>query len=140
VRKTGTEKVVCGDQLLVFTHNDEPLEETGVQVPAGTVRPGEDPAAAAVREVREETGLDAAVLRKLGVSTYDLSPFRFEIATRHFFLLAVDCPAVARRWQAGEPDPDDGGPGHRWECWWLPLSSAHVLAGGLGSMVGALYP
>ncbi len=92
-----------------------------------------------MREVREETGLDAAVLRKLGVSTYDLSPLRFEIATRHPFLLEVDCSTVAERWQAGEADPDDGGPARRWECWWLPLSSAHVLAGGLGSMVGALY-
>jgi len=42
-------------RLLVFTHRDYP--EAGVQVPAGTVEPGEAVEAALVREIREETGL-----------------------------------------------------------------------------------
>src|SRR5215207_5415661 len=40
--------------LLVFTHADFP--DAGVQVPAGTIRQGERPDLAAVREVFEETG------------------------------------------------------------------------------------
>lgn len=144
VAKSASRKAVCyvvyHERLLVFTHVDIPLEVTGIQVPAGTVRAAEDPAAAAVREVREETGLKASVIRRLGTDTYDYSPLRFEIATRHFFLLAPDSPSqLQERWEAAENDPEHGGGARRWECWWMPLDQAHVLAGGLGSRVGALY-
>ncbi|WP_210250507.1 NUDIX domain-containing protein [Arthrobacter yangruifuii] len=64
---TPVRKVVCyavqQGHLLVFTHKDVPLEITGVQVPAGTIRPGEEAAAAAVRELHEETGRSGRVLR-----------------------------------------------------------------------------
>ncbi len=45
-----------GDELLVFDH---PLQEGGsmVQVPAGTIEPGEEPEDAVVRELLEETGV-----------------------------------------------------------------------------------
>ncbi|MBD0740506.1 NUDIX hydrolase [Streptomyces sp. CBMA29] len=36
------------------------------QFPAGEIEPGESPQAAAVRETREETGLDVAAVRLLG--------------------------------------------------------------------------
>jgi 8-oxo-dGTP pyrophosphatase MutT (NUDIX family) len=42
-------------EVLVFVHRDYP--EAGVQVPAGTVEPGEDVTAAAHRELVEESGL-----------------------------------------------------------------------------------
>ncbi|MFE7491427.1 NUDIX domain-containing protein [Kitasatospora sp. NPDC057541] len=55
-----------------------------MQVPAGSVRPGEAPEAAALREAREETGLtDVTIVRKLGETEYDISPYRFEIQHRH---------------------------------------------------------
>lgn len=144
VQKTTSRKavgyVVQNDRLLVFTHLDVPLDVTGIQVPAGTVRADEEPAAAAVREVREETGLKASVIRRLGTDTYDYSPLRFEVATRYFFLLAPDHPSeVQERWDASEENPEHGGGIRRWECWWMPLGQAHVLAGGLGSRIGALY-
>ncbi|WP_347319558.1 NUDIX domain-containing protein [Rossellomorea sp. RS05] len=41
-------------QVLVFQH---PILEAGVQIPKGTVQDGEDPEAAVVREMIEETGL-----------------------------------------------------------------------------------
>jgi len=91
------EKVVCyvvnAGRLLVFTHLAHPLTETGVQVPAGTIERGEDPAAAAERETLEETGLSARVVKKLGIATYDLAPARNEVAQRTFFQLELNGPA-----------------------------------------------
>ncbi len=53
------EKVVClvldGARVLVFDHQDTPA--AGVQLPAGGVATGKTPAAAAIRELREEFGL-----------------------------------------------------------------------------------
>jgi 8-oxo-dGTP diphosphatase len=52
-------------ELLLF----DVVEEPGYEriVPGGGVEPGETPAEAGVREVREETGLDVRVVRELGV-------------------------------------------------------------------------
>jgi 8-oxo-dGTP pyrophosphatase MutT (NUDIX family) len=69
--KVNASKVVCyivrDGQLLVFRHADYDLEQVGLQVPAGSIRPGESPEDAALREAREETGLSQfSVVRKLG--------------------------------------------------------------------------
>lgn len=147
--KMRTEKVVCyivqDSRIVTFTHDAVPLEETGVQVPAGTIRPSETPELAALREAQEETGLsDLRIVRALGVAEYDISPYRHEIMRRHFFELTTDTP-VGEPWCAGEPDsehpePGHGGDGPAWTCRWTPLQQAHVLSGGLGAMIGSLIP
>lgn len=140
------EKVVCyvihAGHLLVLTHDAMPLVRTGVQVPAGSIEAGETAAAAAERELLEETGRPGRVVRALGVERYDLRPTRDEIAVRRFLVMrpttSVD---LAERWSAGEPTPSHGGAPIRWTCWWLPVEDAHVLAAGLGALVGrAAHP
>lgn len=135
------EKAVCyviaDSRLLVFTHDDDDILVTGVQVPAGTVRDDETPAQAAERELFEETGLRGTVQRILGTDLYDLSPARDERALRHFFRMEVTDPDVTAVWRAGEPDPANGGSPVSWTCRWIPLADAHVLAGGLGARLGA---
>ncbi|MCY1702297.1 NUDIX hydrolase [Deinococcus sp. SL84] len=83
------EKVVCfvvqGQKLLVFDHL--PDGGAGVQVPAGGVEAGESPAAAASRELREESGLH------LSGPQY-LCSYRWEAQLPHRFTRQV-CHAYA---------------------------------------------
>ena len=133
-------KVLCyivkDGRLLVFRHVGEPWDESGIQVPGGTVEPGESAEDAALREATEETGLRGLrVVRHLGESQYDMSPYRDEVQHRQVFQLAVDEP-VPERWSSQEDDPDDGSGVHRFECYWIPLAQGHVLSVGQGALLG----
>lgn len=130
--------VVHDGRLLVFTHDHFPLEVTGVQVPAGSISEGEEPSEAAAREVFEETGLRARVIRALGVDHYDMWPSKPEVHERHFFQLELLDDDVPERWGAGEDDPSDGGACSRWTCWWTPLKNAHTLCAGFGARLGEI--
>lgn len=139
---TRTEKVVCyivrHGRLLVLVHEGFALEETGVQVPAGTIRRGESPEEAALREGSEETGLtDLRLARRLGEADYDIRPYRPEVMHRHFVELSTGCDTAAT-WTHQELDPEHGGAGPYFRCSFIPLEQAHVLAGGLGALVRAL--
>ena len=78
--------ITHGSRLLVFRHVDFP--EAGIQVPGGTVEPGEEWEAAALREA-EETGLrDLRLVRQLGERTFDLAVYgRDEVNLRRFYHL-----------------------------------------------------
>lgn len=95
-----------GAEVIVFTHRDFP--EAGVQVPKGSIEPGETPAAAAVREVAEEVGLRGLVL--LGQVGSD----RWRDAAgneqeRHFFAFAAPADAPdAWEHQVRSAGEDDG--------------------------------
>ncbi|NQE88490.1 GNAT family N-acetyltransferase [Nocardia terpenica] len=141
-RKVVVDKVVCyivrDGRLLVFRHLDFGPEEVGIQVPAGTIKPGEAPAEAALREAREETGLrDYRIVRKLGTAEYDLAPYRAEIQLRHFYHLEIASAATPQRWRSQE-DHDGVEEPTRLECFWVPLAAAHVLQSGQGALLGRL--
>jgi 8-oxo-dGTP pyrophosphatase MutT (NUDIX family) len=135
------DKVLCyvvrNGRLLVFRHTDYSYEEVGIQVPAGSIRPGETPEGAALREASEETGLIGfEIVRKLGIAEYDLSPYRYEIQNRHVFHLELteDTP---ERWTSQEDHDGQQEPTH-FECFWIPLEAAHVLQSGQGALLGRL--
>ena len=128
--------VVRDRQLIVFTHDALPMDVTGVQVPAGTIEEGEAPEAAIVREVLEETGLNARITRVLGIERYDVWPSNPEVHERHFFQLAPLDERLPERWAAGERDPSGGGEAQRWSRHWIPLEQAHVLCAGFGARLG----
>lgn len=136
------EKVLCyvvrDGRLLVFRHTGHSYEEVGIQVPAGSVRPGERPEEAALREAREETGFTRfGIVRKLGEVTYDVSPYRFEIQHRHVFHLELTEP-TPERWASQELHDGEQEPTN-FECFWIPLETAHVLQSGQGALLGALF-
>jgi 8-oxo-dGTP pyrophosphatase MutT (NUDIX family) len=130
--------VVRRGHLLVFRHTGYSDEEVGIQVPAGSIRAGESPEEAVLREAHEETGLtNFQIIRKLGEYDYDISPSRWEIQHRHVFHLRLleDAP---ERWASRE-DHDGQGEPTPLECFWIPLEAAHVLQSGQGALLGRLY-
>ncbi len=106
IRRKAVAYITSGTRLLLFAHPQHP--EAGIQVPAGTMAPGEDPAAAVLREVREETGLTALRIdRWLGRQLFDAHPYgRDEFHDRWFY--HVICDEAPERWRHWEADPSDG--------------------------------
>ena len=95
--------ITNGRRQLVFKHTE--LHEAGIQVPAGTVDPGEDPQTAVLREAFEETGLfDLELVRGLGKRTSERDGSNY---IRHFFHL--HCPGQPpERWCHMEENPSGG--------------------------------
>lgn len=54
------------DNVLLVEQFRKPVEKTLLEIPAGGVDPGEDPAAAVCREMREETGYLPRKVERLG--------------------------------------------------------------------------
>ena len=132
--------IVRDGRLLVFTHaDDERFDQSGLQVPAGTVRPGELPEQAVLREAVEETGLPGLVVRRyLGAGEYDMRPYADAVHVRHYFQLDVTAADVPARWTADERGDGAQDP-IRFELYWLPLKQAHVLAAGQAAFIGRLF-
>ncbi len=116
-------------QVLVFEHLDYP--SAGIQVPAGTIEPGETPEQAALREAWEESGAP-----ELRVERY-LGSFHWRYAEdgedyeRHVFHLTTP-QALPERWEhtvsAGAGDK-----GLRFVLYWLDVAdAAGVLSGNQG--------
>lgn len=126
-------------RVLVFRHVDFP--EAGIQVPGGTVEPGEDSEAAALREAREETGLSALrMIGLLGEREFDLASYgRDQIEQRRFYHLRCegDPPAT---WRHAELTPSEGPPGPiRFEFFWAPLpDGVPPLIAEMGALLPAL--
>jgi ADP-ribose pyrophosphatase YjhB (NUDIX family) len=133
-----TREGTAGDrELLVFEHRDFP--EAGVQVPAGTVKDGENPEDAVMREVAEETGLEnCRLVRKLAVYDWPNTETG-RINERHVFHLAAP-PDTAESWSWVETD---GGrvselEGYVFQFRWVSLEGTVELAGNQGDYLHAL--
>ena len=83
--------IVKNDRVLVIRHADFPLEQTGLQVPAGTTKPGELPEQAVLRKAYEETGLkNLRIVTNLGAGEYNMRPYADAFHMRHYFHLTAD--------------------------------------------------
>lgn len=124
--------------LLVFSEPDFP--DVPLQVPGGTVEPDETIGAAALREFREETGIDiSSPMRPLG--THDYSYVRdgeTRWLWRSYFhvQLSDDHPET---WDHTEASPsDDGGP-VLFRFRWMALADAQASLGlGMADFLGRL--
>jgi 8-oxo-dGTP pyrophosphatase MutT (NUDIX family) len=130
--------ITYGNRLLIFSHPHVPA--AGLQVPAGSMLEGEAPEVAALREAREETGLeDLRVVRFLGEIRRDRADVgKAEIHRRFFFHLECESKPP-ERWQHYEMDPSDGSEPPLFEFWWVPLpDGVPELIAGHGEMLPAL--
>ena len=94
------------DELLVFRHVDS--AEAGIQVPAGTIEPGESRDAAVLREASEETGLhEFRTPVYLGTTDFVDPEAPATVARRHFFHLLLEGEAPDR-WRHSERSPSTG--------------------------------
>jgi len=126
-----------GRDLLVFDQPDFPA--LALQVPGGTVEPGEDILQAAGREFEEETGLISAGLHPIGVQDYRFEhDGRERHHQRHYFRCAVP-EVVPDTWVHFEMTPFDGGAPIRFRFFWLTIPEARQRLGvGMQAFVDAL--
>lgn len=130
--------IVKNDRVLVIRHADLPLEQTGLQVPAGTIKSGEMPEQAVLRESYEETGLkNLRIVNYLGAGEYDMRPYADAIHVRHYFHLTSDNDKVPEKWEWQETHDGIGTP-TRFELYWIDLEQSHVLAGGQAAFIGRI--
>ncbi len=84
--------VIDDDRILLIRNHRPAVDESLIELPAGTLEPGEEPAATAARELAEETGYSAG--RLIQLTAFYLSPGILD--ERMFLFLATDL-------SAGEP-------------------------------------
>jgi 8-oxo-dGTP pyrophosphatase MutT (NUDIX family) len=127
--------ITHAQRLLVFRQPLAPHQ--GIQVPGGSVEPGETLAEAALREAREETGLSNLTLAaQLGSAVYELQVDVGPAHLRHFFHLVAD-GSPQPRWQRNEPPTLTRIETTLRELWWEPLPCA-VLDWQMGAFLPEL--
>lgn len=128
------------DRLLVFDEPDFP--EVELQVPGGTMEPGESPEIAARREFVEETGLTPTdAFAPLVTQDYRFSKDGRPIChRRHYFHVALTGDQ-RQTWIHQEMTPFGGGEPIRFRFFWLGLDEARQRLGyGMRDALHVLRP
>ena len=108
--------VVClrGDSVLLIRRGTPPRQGEW-SLPGGRIEPGERAVDAALRELREETGVEAEI-----IGLIDVVDGLFPEAGRHYVLIDY-----AARWVSGEPVGGDDAA----EARFVPLHEIETLIG-----------
>lgn len=116
--------ITRGSRFVVFEEPHSP--EAGIQVPGGTVEPGESFEAAVLREAYEETGLtNLRLVRALGTQMHHRPSGR--IHRRHYFHLIDESPIERSVWEHYEEHPHSGSDPILYRLHWANLDKPPAL-------------
>jgi 8-oxo-dGTP pyrophosphatase MutT (NUDIX family) len=107
------------DRLLVFEHPNSP--SAGIQVPAGTLEPGEKPLTGTLRELCEETGRTSFKITRLLArkEIHEVRNGRLEFHDRWFFQASPTEP-LPDEWMGGDWIPTGWEP---FRFYWISRSA-----------------
>ncbi|MBR9835217.1 MAG: NUDIX hydrolase [Alphaproteobacteria bacterium] len=103
LRAVPTAGIVCmraGEVLLV--RRGQPPRQGEWSIPGGRIEPGETSRAAALRELQEETGVEAELAGLIDVVDAVFHNRAGDLVTRHYIMIDF-----AARWVSGEPVAGD---------------------------------
>lgn len=128
--------ITNGSRLLLFTQPGAP--DAGIQVPAGTIEPGENPRDAVLREAIEKTG--SAGIRFIRFLSRDTRDKRDcgsdELQHRWFYHLSVEGP-TEETWRHGEYS-EDGSLIHPFDFFWADVLTLPQLVAGYDDKIDLL--
>ncbi len=119
-------------QVLVFKH---PITEAGIQIPKGTVEPGEDTLTAVIREIKEETGIENFKIEHLIAVDYWEND-NGEIHNRYFYKISV--PEASDEWDY-RPTGGEGEEGLIFHFFWISSIDEVDIVPGHGDYLDRIF-